>query len=85
MGDVTWTRWSRLQSTPIVFQNPGTPTSVLEIDYNNAVRYSAGLEWYTTPKLTLRAGFAYDETPIKGPEFRTRAFRITIATFSLPA
>ncbi len=71
MGDITWTHWSRLQSVLIVFQDPGTPTSVLELDYNNAVRYSAGLEWYATPKLTLRAGIAYDETPIKGPEFRT--------------
>ncbi|MGH8092540.1 MAG: OmpP1/FadL family transporter [Chthoniobacterales bacterium] len=71
MGDIGWTHWSRLQSVPIVFQNPGTPTNVLEINYDDAFRFSTGLEWYATQKLTLRLGFAYDETPIKGPEFRT--------------
>jgi long-chain fatty acid transport protein len=44
---------------------------VLEINYDDAFRYAAGLEWYATPALTLRLGFAYDETPVKGPEFRT--------------
>jgi long-chain fatty acid transport protein len=71
MGDIAWTHWSRLQSVPIVFENPGTPASVLDINYDDAVRYSAGIEWYATRKLTLRAGFAYDETPIKGSDFRT--------------
>ena len=70
MGDITWTHWSRLQTVPIVFQNPATPTSVLEINYDDSFRYALGLEWYATPCLTLRLGFAYDETPIKSAEFR---------------
>lgn len=71
LGDITWTHWSRLQTVPIVFANAGTPETVLEINYDDAFRYAAGLEWYATPALTLRLGFAYDETPVKGPEFRT--------------
>ncbi|MDQ6654659.1 MAG: outer membrane protein transport protein [Verrucomicrobiota bacterium] len=71
LGDVTWTRWSRLQTVPIVFSNPGTPESILEINYSNALRYSIGTEWYATRNLTLRAGLAYDETPIRSAEFRT--------------
>ena len=39
MGDISWTHWSRLQTVPIVFQNPGTPASVLEINYDDAFRY----------------------------------------------
>jgi long-chain fatty acid transport protein len=71
MGDITWTRWSRLQSVPIVFANLATPTNILDINYDDAVRYSVGLEWNATKRLTLRTGFAYDETPIRSAEFRT--------------
>ncbi len=71
LGDITWTHWSRLQTVPIVFENPGTPESVLEIKYDDAFRYAVGFEWYACKNLTLRAGFAYDETPIKGAQFRT--------------
>jgi long-chain fatty acid transport protein len=71
MGDLAWTHWSRLQTVPIVFQNATTPTTVLNIDYDDAFRYAVGFEWYASDKLTLRLGFAYDETPIKGPELRT--------------
>ena len=71
MGDITWTRWSRLQDVPIVFENAGTPTTVLNINYQDARRYAVGLEWYACKNLTLRTGFAYDETPIRSPQFRT--------------
>jgi long-chain fatty acid transport protein len=71
MGDVTWTHWSRLQQVPIVFDNPGTPTNVLTINYDDAMRYAVGFEWYACKNLTLRTGFAYDETPIQSPDFRT--------------
>ncbi|MEP6820781.1 MAG: outer membrane protein transport protein [Chthoniobacterales bacterium] len=71
MGDVTWTHWSRLQTVPIVFSNPGTPASVLQINYDDATRYAVGFEWAATKRLTLRTGFAYDETPIRSEQFRT--------------
>jgi long-chain fatty acid transport protein len=71
MGDVTWTHWSRLQQVPIVFDNPGTPTNVLNINYDDARRYAVGFEWYACKNLTLRTGFAYDETPIQSAELRT--------------
>ncbi len=70
LGDISWTHWSRLQTVPIVFANPGTPPSVLEINYQDSFRYAAGLECYVTSRLTLRTGFAY-ATPIKNAEFRT--------------
>jgi long-chain fatty acid transport protein len=71
LGDVTWTRWSALQEVPIVFENPGTPTNVLNISYDDALRYAVGLEWYACKTLTFRAGFAYDETPIRNEQLRT--------------
>src|SRR6516165_2862341 len=70
MGDIAWTRWSRLQSIPITVQNPNTPTEVINLQYTDSVRYSAGFEWYATKCLTFRLGFAYDETPIRGADTR---------------
>jgi long-subunit fatty acid transport protein len=32
MGDIEWTRWSRLQSIAIKFENAGTPTRWMDID-----------------------------------------------------
>jgi len=71
MGDITWTEWSRLQQVPIVFSNPGTPANILQIKYDDTLRLAIGGEWYTRKDLTLRLGFAYDETPIRSDEFRT--------------
>jgi len=71
MGDIAWTRWSRLQNIPITFQNANTPPTILGLEYRDALRYAVGFEWYATQNLTLRLGFAYDETPIHSAETRT--------------
>jgi long-chain fatty acid transport protein len=71
MGDINWTEWSRLQEVKIVFSNPATPETVLPIKYQDTVRASIGGEWYAKKDLTLRLGFAYDETPIRSAELRT--------------
>ena len=71
MGDINWTRWNRLQQINITFNNPSTPSNVLNLQYDDSLRYSVGFEWYALKQLTLRAGFAYDETPIKSAETRT--------------
>lgn len=71
MGDVTWTNWSRLQQVPIVFDSGVTPPNILNINYDDAMRYAVGFEWYVCKNLTLRTGFAYDETPIQTPDDRT--------------
>ena len=71
MGDIAWTRWSRLQSVPITFQNATTPPNILSLQYSDALRYAVGVEWYATKNLTLRLGFAYDETPIPSADMRT--------------
>jgi len=71
MGDIEWTRWSRLQQIPITFSDPATPSDVLNVEYKDALRYAIGFEWYATKCLTLRLGFAYDETPIRNDETRT--------------
>jgi long-chain fatty acid transport protein len=71
MGDIAWTRWNTLQNIPIVFQNSATPADVLQLNYQDTRRYAVGLEWNAKKNLTLRLGFAYDETPIPTADFRT--------------
>ncbi|MBW0001783.1 MAG: outer membrane protein transport protein [Verrucomicrobia bacterium] len=75
LGDIAWTRWSRLQQVPIMYSNPLTEAaagqaSSLNIDYKDSLRYAIGFEWYASKCLTLRLGFAYDETPIRNAETR---------------
>jgi long-chain fatty acid transport protein len=71
MGDIEWTRWNRLQQIDIMFSHPSTPANILNLQYDDTVRYSVGLEWYALKQLTLRTGFAYDETPVHSAETRT--------------
>jgi long-chain fatty acid transport protein len=71
MGDITWTRWERLQQVAVIGDSGITPITPLEVNYEDALRYAVGLEIYPTETLTLRFGFAYDETPIRSAEFRT--------------
>jgi long-chain fatty acid transport protein len=73
LGDIAWTRWSRLQQVPITYNDPLTeavagPASSLNIEYKDSLRYAIGFEWYASKCLTLRLGFAYDETPIRSAE-----------------
>jgi long-chain fatty acid transport protein len=73
LGDIAWTRWSRLQQVPITYNDPLTEAvagqaSSLNIEYKDSLRYAIGFEWYASKCLTLRLGFAYDETPIRSAE-----------------
>jgi long-chain fatty acid transport protein len=76
LGDIAWTRWSRLQQVPVTFNDPLTQAtlaqaSVQNLEYKDSLRYAIGFEWYASKCLTLRLGFAYDETPIHSAETRT--------------
>jgi long-chain fatty acid transport protein len=71
LGDIGWTCWSRLQQGPITFANPSTPAVSLDLKYKDALRYAIGFEWYASKVLTLRLGFAYDETPVRSAQTRT--------------
>jgi long-chain fatty acid transport protein len=65
MGDVTWTRWSRLPGVTITFPaTPATPTNFLSTNWSNVFRFASGVEHYYSDNLTLRGGFAYDESPV---------------------
>jgi long-chain fatty acid transport protein len=57
-----YTGWQSFDKLDVDFKN-GTK-SVIAKDWNNVMRYQAGVEYTATKALMLRAGYAYDETPI---------------------
>jgi long-chain fatty acid transport protein len=64
MSDLTWTRWSRFDALIINFGEPNTPTTNLQTQWSNVFRAALGTEFAYSDALTLRAGYAYDESPI---------------------
>ena len=60
LADVTWTGWSDLDDLPI----RGAVNRTTIYNWDNILRYSLGLTWHRSDKLSLRAGVAYDEAPV---------------------
>lgn len=70
MADVTWTGWKSFNELRIKYES-GMPDTVITTSWKNSMRYSLGISYKPTDKLTLRTGVAYDETPIPDPQHRT--------------
>lgn len=66
LGDVTWTGWHNFETLRIEFENPSQPDTVQEEKWRDTFRYSFGLLYRPAEDYVLRAGFAYDETPVRG-------------------
>lgn len=64
MADVTWTGWSVFKELAVRFDS-GQPDSVTPERWEDTLRYALGLSHRLTEELTLRAGTAFDETPVK--------------------
>lgn len=63
--DVTLTFWDVFNSTSITAENSVTGASiVIPQGYRNAWRYAGGIQYRPDKIWTLRAGVAYDQTPI---------------------
>jgi long-chain fatty acid transport protein len=80
-ADADWTFWHSFDTLPITFANPvpgpgGTfllpPTSISPKAWEDVVALRIGAEFRVTDPLALRAGFAYDPSPVPadtmGPE-----------------
>lgn len=70
MADASWTRWSRFQELRIE-SDIARLNSEKTQDWDNAMRYGLGIEYSHNDKLSLRAGVAYDETPVPNAQRRT--------------
>jgi long-chain fatty acid transport protein len=67
LAGAEWTNWSRFQDLVIRFDNGRAP-SVTEQRWRDSWFLSLGGEYRWNEALTLRAGFAYDQTPVRDAE-----------------
>jgi long-chain fatty acid transport protein len=63
LGDVAWTGWSTVQELRVV-RDSGSTVSVTPERWRDVLRYAMGASYEVAPRLTLRAGTAYDNTPV---------------------
>jgi long-chain fatty acid transport protein len=63
-----WTNWSRLGSIPVDVEGFAAPPETLRLEYDDGHFVSAGLEYDYTPLTTLRAGVAWEKSPISDEE-----------------
>ena len=63
MADVHRTRWSEFKDVVLDFASPQA-TQVIAFDYRDTLFGALGAEYLLRPDLTLRAGVAYDQTPV---------------------
>ena len=68
-----WTNWSRIKDIPIVNKLDGEVETTLNFRYRDGHFYSLGAEYQWSPWFTLRAGVAYEVSPITN---RTRSVNI---------
>lgn len=70
MADISWTRWSVLKKLVFKFDNANQPDNTLTLKWRNSFRYSIGTTYKPCCDWILRAGLAYDQTPIRSKELR---------------
>lgn len=64
LGGLEWTNWSRFRELVVTFDS-GRPPSITEERWRDSLFASIGAEYAWSQDLTLRAGFAYDQTPVR--------------------
>lgn len=73
MGDVTWSRHSRMDDLHIVFVGTGEGDEVIRQQWKNSMRASLGMNYKLNGTWLLRAGVAIDETPVENATLRHAA------------
>jgi long-chain fatty acid transport protein len=63
LADVSWTGWSVIKELRIK-RTDGSTLSVLPENFDDTWRFSAGVNYYPDEKWVLRAGVAYDQSPV---------------------
>ncbi|HIV70474.1 MAG TPA: OmpP1/FadL family transporter [Candidatus Aquabacterium excrementipullorum] len=68
MGDVTWTRNSRLKDLHIEFPGTSEGDEVIRQQWRDTVRVSVGANYRINQRFLVRAGYAYDQSPVRSAE-----------------
>jgi long-chain fatty acid transport protein len=63
MGDLTWTKWSRFEELRVRFNN-NAPDNVTTEKWDDSFRIAIGGSYKPTSNWTIRAGLAYDQSPV---------------------
>ena len=63
LAGAEWTNWSRFRDQVVRFED-GRPPLVTEGRWRDSWFLSLGAEYQATPQLALRAGFAWDQSPV---------------------
>lgn len=61
--------WDVYKSLDIDFENPAVPNSINPRNYKSASTYRVGVQYNALDNLTLRAGYYFDETPVRNSFF----------------
>jgi long-chain fatty acid transport protein len=70
MADVTWSRHNRLGNLDIEFPGTTEGAEVIRQQWKNTVRVAVGGNYAYNENVTLRAGVAFDESPVQNAELR---------------
>jgi long-chain fatty acid transport protein len=70
MADVTWSRHNRMGDLHIQFPGTVEGDEVIRQQWKNTVRVSLGGTYAYNDSLLLRAGVAYDQSPVQSDELR---------------
>lgn len=70
LADYGWTGWSCQRNFQVQFAN-GLPDSVTAYDWRDTRFYALGLTYRLTPRWLLRAGAAYDQSPVPDAQHRS--------------
>jgi long-chain fatty acid transport protein len=74
LGDLTWTEWSKIQRLPLVRTSgaaSGTTLDTLTFNFEDTWRASFGINYKYSGPWTLKAGIAYDQSPVPSAQDRT--------------
>ncbi len=74
MGDITWTRNSRLNNIDIRFPGTVEGDDVIRQDWKNTTRVSVGANYRVNDALLLRSGIAFDQSPVVSPQLTDPGF-----------
>lgn len=64
LGQAEWTNWSRFDELRISFADPRLPDNVTDQSWDDGWFFSLGAEYAWSDMLTLRAGAAYEISPV---------------------
>ena len=69
-ANLTWMSWSRFEELRVEYDS-SQPDSVTEENWEDTWRGSVGINFSVSPKWMIRAGAAYDQTPVPDEKHRT--------------